>query len=114
MRFCVRTCSGGQSVIGQTLPSHQAQARSALGRKPPFKLRHYLREAWRTRCAIQDDAEHRALALLTRAEAVLQAANKPATIRTVWMLLADRASTSSDADAKAAALAGMAMGLQPT
>jgi len=74
-----------------------------------------IREAWRTRCVIQGDAEQRALALLNRAEAMLQAASKPATIRTVWMLLADRASTSSDADTKAAAaLAGMAMGLQPT
>lgn len=78
------------------------------------EMQEDVREAWRTRCTIQGDTEHRALALLNRAEAALQAANKPATIRTVWMLLADRASTSSDADMKAAAaLAGMAMGLQP-
>jgi len=78
------------------------------------KMQEDVWEAWRTRCTIQGDTEHRALALLNRAEAALQAANKPATIRTVWMLLADRASTSSDADTKAvAALAGMAMGLQP-
>jgi len=78
------------------------------------EMQEDVREAWRTRCAIQGDTEHRALALLNRAEAALQAANKPATIRTVWLLLADRASTSSDADTKAAAaLAGMAMGLQP-
>lgn len=73
-----------------------------------------IREAWRTRYAIQGDVEQRALALLTRAEAALQAANKPATIRAIWMLLADRAGTCSDADMKAAAaLAGMAMRLQP-
>ncbi len=79
------------------------------------EMQEDVREAWRTRYAIQGDAEQRALAVLTRAEATLQAASKPATIRTVWMLLADRASTSSDADTKAAAaLAGMAMGLQPT
>ena len=71
-----------------------------------------VQEAWRTRYAIQGDAEQRALALLNRAETALQAASKPATIRTVWMLLADRAGTSGDADTKAAAaLAGMAMGL---
>ena len=72
------------------------------------------RNAWRTRCVIQGDAELRAQALLNRAEAALQAAGRSVTIRTVWMLLADRAGANGDADLRAAAaLAGMAMGLQP-
>jgi hypothetical protein len=50
-----------------------------------------VQEAWRTRCTIQGDTEHRASALLNRTEVALQAANKPATIRTVWMLLGDGA-----------------------
>lgn len=98
------------------------------GEAAPSTLQHYdrppgvalaemqadVRDAGRTRCAIQDDAEHCTLALLNRVEVTHQTANTPATIRTAWMLLAHCASTSSDADAKAAALAGMVMGLQPT
>ena len=52
-------------------------------------------------------------AIFDRAEAALQAAGTPATIRTLWIMLADRAGKSGDADLKAAAaLAGMAMGLR--
>ena len=74
-----------------------------------------VRDAWRARYSVQADAELRAEALLNRAEATLRTAGKPATIRTVWILLADRAGADGDADVRvAAALAGMAMGLRPS
>ena len=64
--------------------------------------------------AVQDEGELRVQAILDRAEAVLEAAGTPATIRTLWMVLADRAGQSGNADLKAAAaLTGMATGLQP-
>jgi len=73
------------------------------------------RAAWRLRYRVGDDAELRVQALLDRVEAALQAAGKPATIRTVWIALADRAGTSDDPALRAAAaLAGMAMGLRPS
>jgi len=73
------------------------------------------RAAWRLRYGVGDDAELRVQALLDRVEAALQAAGKPATIRTVWIALADRAGTSDDPALRAAAaLAGMAMGLRPS
>ncbi len=72
-----------------------------------------VRAAWRSRYGVEDDAELRVHALLDRAEAALQSARKPATIRTVWIALADRAGASNDTDLlAAAALAGMAMGLR--
>ena len=71
------------------------------------------RTAWRERCGVQGEAELRVQAILDRAEAAPQAAGTPATIRSLWIMLADRAGTSGDADLKAAAaLAGMAMGLR--
>ncbi len=74
-----------------------------------------VRAAWRRRYGVEDDAELRVHALLERAEAALQAAGKPATIRTVWVALANRAGASNDTDLLAAsALAGMAMGLRPS
>ena len=64
---------------------------------------------------MQDEGELRVQAILDRAEAALLGAGTPATIRTLWMALADRAGPSGNADLKAAAaLAGMAMGLQPS
>ncbi len=74
-----------------------------------------VRAAWRRRYGVEDDGELRVHALLDRAEAALQAAGKPATIRTVWIALADRAGASNDTDLlAAAALAGMATGLRPS
>ncbi len=86
-------------------PSRQALAALPAG----------VRAAWRSRYGVEDDAELRAHALLDRVEAALQAAGRPATIRTAWIALADRAGASNDADLRAAAaLAGMAMGLRPS
>jgi len=73
------------------------------------------RAAWRNRYVTQAEGELRVQAILDRAEAALQSAGTPATIRLLWIALADRAGRSDDADLKAAAaLAGMAMGLQPS
>ena len=92
------------------VPSYERSPRAAVAEMPAD-----VRDAWRARYSVQADAELRAEALLNRAEATLQAAGKPATIRTVWILLADRAGADGDADVRiAAALAGMAMGLRPS
>ena len=92
------------------VPSYEWSPRAAEAEMPAD-----VRGAWRARYSVQADAELRAEALLNRAEATLQAAVKPATIRTVWILLADRAGTDGDADVRVvAALAGMAMGLRPS
>lgn len=73
-----------------------------------------VRQAWRECYIASAGAEARAEDNLRRAEAALQAALRPATIRTVWMLVANRAGTGGADDMKvAAALAGMAMGLRP-
>lgn len=73
-----------------------------------------VRAEWRHRYITQREAELRVQALLDRAEAALRSAGKPAMVRTVWIVLADRAGTSGDPDLRAAAaLAGMAMGLRP-
>jgi len=73
------------------------------------------RAAWRNRYAVQAEGELRVQTILDRAEAALQSAGTPATIRTLWIALADRAGRSDDADLEAAAaLAGMAMGLEPS
>jgi len=90
-------------------PHYDRSPRLALAEMPADA-----RDAWRVRHAVHGDAELRAQALIERAEAALQAAGRPVTIRTVWMLLADRAGANCDTNLKAAAaLAGMAMGLQP-
>ena len=71
------------------------------------------REAWRLDYLTQDGAEHRAHALVERAEAAMRERGEPTTIRTVWMLLADRAGQEDNADLRAAAaLAGAAIGLR--
>lgn len=69
--------------------------------------------AWRTRYDADSQMEAQARALLDRAERALRNAGREVTIRTVWMLLADRAGDGPDMKA-AAALAGMALGLRPT
>ena len=56
----------------------------------------------------------RVQALLDRAEAALRPGGAPVTIRALWIALADRAGRSDDADLRAAALAGMAIGLRPS
>ncbi len=74
-----------------------------------------VRAAWSNRYLQEPAAEFRVQALLERAEAALGATGTPVTIRTLWIALADRAGRSDDADLRAAAaLAGMAMGLQPS
>lgn len=72
------------------------------------------REAWRTTYLTQDGAEHRVEALVERAEKAMRERGEPTTIRTVWMFLADRAGQEDNTDLRAAALAGMAMGLKNT
>ena len=73
------------------------------------------RETWRVNYLTQDGAEHRAQALVERAAAAMRERGEPTTIRTVWMLLAERAGQEENADMRAAAaLAGMAMGLRDT
>jgi hypothetical protein len=73
------------------------------------------RVAWRNRYVTQVESEFRTQAILDRAEATLRSAGTPPTICTLWIALADRAVRSDDADLRAAAaLAGMAMGLQPS
>ena len=73
-----------------------------------------VRAAWRNRYLAEAEAELWVQALLDRAEAALRSADTPPTIRTLCISLADRAEKSGDADLRAAALAGMAMGLQPS
>ena len=74
-----------------------------------------VRAAWRNRYLAEAEAELRVQALLDRAEAALRSAGTPPTIRMLWMSFADRAGKSGDANLRAAAaLAGMAMGLQPS
>ncbi len=73
------------------------------------------REAWRLDYLKQDGAEHRAQALVERAEAAMRERGELTTIRTVWMLLADRAGQEDNPDLRAAAaLAGSALGLRRT
>ena len=74
-----------------------------------------VRAEWRHKYITQGEAELRVQALLDRAEAALRSAGKPATVRTVWIMLADRAGEAGAPDLRAAAaLAGMAMGLRPS
>ncbi len=74
-----------------------------------------VRAAWRERYLTEAAAELRVLALLERTEAGLRTGGTPVTIRMLWIALADRAGSSDDAGLRgAAALAGMAMGLQPS
>ncbi len=88
-------------------PAYDRQPREALGELPAE-----VRVAWEARYLVEDGAGPRAEALVERAEAALVTAGRPATIRDVWMLLAQRAASGDDADLRAAAaLAGMAMGL---
>ena len=73
------------------------------------------RAAWRNRYVTEAEAEPRVQAILDRAEAAFRSAGTPPTICTLWISLADRTGRSQDADLRAAAaLAGMAMGLQPS
>lgn len=89
-------------------PPHDRPPRQALGEMPAE-----VRAAWRGRYITE--AELRVQALPGRAEAALRPRGAPATIRTLWIALADRAGRSDDADLRAAAvLAGMAMGLRPS
>lgn len=90
------------------IASYDRQPRKALDEMPSRA-----RGAWTARYIAQDGAAPRAEALVERAEAALIAAGKPATIRDVWMLLAQRAGSGDDADTRAAAaLVGIAMGLR--
>lgn len=99
------------SVAGEVAPStapYDRAVRDALA-----ELSYDVRAAWMARYAAQEDAASRAEAMVERAETALLAADRPATIRDVWMLLARRAGSDDDADMRAAAaLAGMAMGLR--
>ena len=60
------------------VPDYERSPRAAVAEMPAD-----VRDAWRARYSVQGDAELRAEALINRAEATLQAAGKPATIRTV-------------------------------
>ena len=71
-----------------------------------------VRAEWRHRYVVQGVMELRVQALLDHADAALRSAGKPATVCTVWIMLADRAGASGDLDFRAAAaLAGMARGV---
>ena len=98
-------------VAGEGAPStapYDRAVRDALAELP-----HDVRAAWMARYAAQEDAASCAEALVERAETAFLAADRLATIRDVWMLLARRAGSDDDADMRAAAaLAGMAMGLR--
>ena len=122
-----RTTLGGMSdpsfLADDPAPSSYAHydrpPRQALDEMPAE-----VRAAWRNRYLAEAEAELRVQTLLDRAEAALRSAGTPPTPRTLWISLADRSSNvarfaeagrSGDADLRAAAaLAGMAMGLQPT
>jgi hypothetical protein len=94
--------------VTPSCPAYDRQPREALGEMPTE-----VRLAWAARYVVQDGAGPRAEALVERAEAALIAAGRLATIRDVWMLLAQRAASADDAELRAAAaLAGMAMGLR--
>ena len=97
---------------------------SALSGHPPYdrpprlalaELPADVRAIWRDRYVTQPEAELRVRSILERAEAALRSAGGPVTIRTLWMtLLETLQGRESNADLRAAAaLAGMAMGLQP-
>lgn len=74
-----------------------------------------VRAEWRQKYITHGEAELRLQALLDRAGSALRSAGKPATIRTMWIMLADRAGTSDDLNLRtAAALAGVALGLRPS
>lgn len=102
----------------QPLPGHSLAAsdRSGYDRSLDVALAEMpsdVRHEWRERYIASEGAEATAEDHLRRAEAALQAALRPATIRAVWMLVADRAGAGGSDDMKvAAALAGMAMGLR--
>lgn len=77
------------------------------------ELNDQVRSAWRLRYLAEDGVELRAVMLLERAEAQMLAAGRPATIRDLWMAIADQAAVANDLDVRAAAaLAGLAMGLR--
>jgi hypothetical protein len=98
-------------VAGEDTPSTASYDRAV--RDALAELPYDVRAAWMARYAAQEDAASRAEALVERAGTALLAADRPSTIRDVWMLLARRAGSDDDADMRAAAaLAGMAMGLQ--
>lgn len=50
-----------------------------------------VRAEWRHRYVTQGETELCVQALLDRAKAALRSAGKPATVRTVWVMLGDRA-----------------------
>lgn len=94
--------------MSDTVHLYDLPVRRALAEMPAA-----LRQAWRVSYLTQDGGEHKAQALVERAEAAMRERGEPTTIRTVWMLLADRAAQEDNADLRAAAaLAGMAMGLK--
>lgn len=94
--------------MSDTRDLYDLPVRRALSEMPAA-----VREAWRARYLTQDGGEHKAQALVERAEAAMRDRGEPTTIRTVWMFLADRAGQEDNADLRAAAaLAGAAMGLR--
>ncbi len=100
--------AGGTAPVGH--PPYDHPPRQALSEMPAE-----VRATWRGRYITEADAELRVLALLDQAEAARPQGGAPATIRTLWIALADRAGRSDNADLHAAAaLAGMALGLRPS
>jgi len=100
--------AGGSAPSGH--PPYDRPPRQALD-----EMSAEVRATWRNRYLAEAEAELRVQALLDRAEATLRSAGTPPTIRTLWISLADRAGKSGDVDLRAAAaLAGRAMGLQPS
>lgn len=96
--------------MSDTTELYDLPVRRALDKMPAV-----VRQTWRNNYLTQDGAEHKAQALVERAEAAMRERGELTTIRTVWMLLADRAGQEENADLRAAAaLAGMAMGLTIT
>ena len=94
--------------MSNTTSLYDLPVRLALDKMPAA-----VREAWRVNYLTQDGAEHRAQALVERSATAMRERGELTTIRTVWMLLADRAGQEENADMRAAAaLAGMAMGLR--
>ena len=117
---------GGSAAVMGVMSDAPSPAETESSIYPPYdrslelalalaRLSAEVRAEWRHKYITQGEAELRVQAPLDRAAAALRSAGKPATVRTVWIMLADRAGASGDPDLRAAAaLAGMAMGLRPS
>ena len=115
---------GGSDAVMSGMSDAPSPAGTESSSYPPYdqslelalaRLSVEVRAEWRHRYVAQGETELRVQALLDRAEAALRSAGKPATVRNLWIMLADRVGASGDPDLRAAAaLAGMAVGLRPS